>query len=209
VKKSPFRIIALVAVAAGMIFGARPFSTDDAGIVSPAGYEFEAGIDYRDASGALTLGFKHGLTGKMDLGVGFGYVALNPDEISNRFQPAEICLKYSFLPDLLAASMTFGFEANAYALNGILSRSRGKLSFNANLGAEASVPTVTYGVGLVYEVTGRLSAGVEAAGDRDGFNAWLVGGGYAAANWLTIDAGFAGDFDLGSKSLTFGIHNEF
>lgn len=191
------------------LFAARPFRVDDAGIVAAGGYELEGGIDYQDGEGLLSLGLTHGLTGKMAIGIGFGYAALIQEAITNRFQPAELCLKYSFLPDLFAASMTYGFEDNAYALNGILSRSWNNLSFNANIGAEVSPSTITYGLSLIYEVPSRLSLGMETTGDKNGFNAWLLGLDYALWDWLAMDAGFASDYDFEEKTVTFGFHTEF
>lgn len=81
---------------------ARPFATDDAGTVAPVGYELEPGYDFWEDEGAFGLGFKHGLTEKMDIGIGFGY-CLIPE--SNRdFSTAEICLKYGLISELFAVS---------------------------------------------------------------------------------------------------------
>jgi len=186
-------------------FGARPFGTDDAGTVSPAGYELELGYDLWSEIGTLGLGFKHGLTEKMDIGIGFGFNLVT--EPKNSFIPSELCLKYALLPDFLATSFTAEIGGSSYTLNGILTRCFGPVEFDANLGYITGDSSITYAGSIIYGI-GDIALGVEVLGDKE-TQSFLVGGRWTIKEGLMVDAGFTGDFDFEEKIATFGIHYEF
>ncbi|MGB9721943.1 MAG: hypothetical protein ACPL28_10760 [bacterium] len=186
-------------------FAARPFGTDDAGTVSPAGYELEIGYDFWKEMGAFGVGFKHGLTEKMDVGIGFGFNVLS--EPKKSFMPSELCLKYAIVPDLFATSFTTEIGANAYNLNGIITRCFGALEVDANIGYGTADSTITYAGAIIYSM-GNFTVGGEVSGDKENQD-WLVGGRYTIREGLMIDVGFTGDFEFEEKLVTLGLHYEF
>jgi hypothetical protein len=196
--------IAIIFVLVGLAFAARPFGTDDAGTVSPGAYELELGYDLWSEIGNLGLGFKHGLTDKMDIGIGFGFNLLT--EPKNSFTPSELCLKYVILPDFLATSFTAEIGGSSYALNCILTRCLGPVEFDANLGYLTGDSSITYSGAVIYSF-GNLALGGEVLGEKETQN-FLVGGRWTIKEGLMLDAGFTGDFDFEEKIATFGIHYE-
>ncbi|MGQ9664039.1 MAG: hypothetical protein ACUVQ3_02115 [bacterium] len=205
-KMVPKTIFMLFGAVLVMGYCARPFATDDAGTVPPVGYELEVGYDFWEEAGVLGLGFKHGITEKMDIGIGFGYNVV--DEPKNSFTDASLCLKYGLIPDLFAASITTNFGFSAYDLNGIISHSFAQVDANLNLGYSTQDSTITYSLMLGYNL-GRIGLGVEAMGDKDGMQNWLFGVKYNLLENIAIDAGFSSDFDFDEKSATAGLHYEF
>lgn len=193
------------------VFGARPFSTDDAGTVESGGCELEAGYDFGQDEGALGLGFKHGLTKKMDIGVGFGYTVVSEPE--HMFTPAEFCLKYALIPDLLAASFTNEFGSSAYDINTILTKVFEPVEFDVNLGYSAS-GDADDGM-MFYALAGilgfdKFDIGAEASGDSDGLQGWLAGGRYKLKDGINLDIGVSGGFDEDAVIMTtVGLHYEF
>lgn len=196
----------------GRIYAARPFATDDAGTVETGGYELEIGNDLWKEEGALGIGFKHGLTDRMDVGVGFGcsYLPKQPEG----FSCAELCLKFLLVPDMVAASITGGFGDASYSINGIFTKMFGPMEINVNLGYEATgIDTVqgtpTYAMALIFGL-GKSDIGAEFLGDREGLQNWLIGGRYKLLDGFMVDAGLSGGFNRGTENLaTFGLHYEF
>lgn len=189
-----------------VLYAARPFATDDAGTVAPSGYELEIGYDFWEDEGAFGLGFKHGLTEKMDIGVGFGYY-LVPEEIRD-FSNADFCLKYALIPDVFSASFTTSFGDYPFCLNGILTRFFGQTEINANLGYSIGDSTITYALATIYD-TDRFDVGMEASGDKNGLQNWLIGGRYRIFKGFAFDLGFSSDYKMELKTATLGIHYEF
>lgn len=190
------------------LYAARPFTIDDAGIVEVAGYELELGYDFWDEEGGLGLGFKHGLTEKMDIGVGFGY-CLIPQE-NRDFNSAEPCLKYAIIPELFATSFATSLGDYPFCLNGILTRTIGPIEVDANFGYATGDSTITYATALIYGL-GKIDFGIEALGDKEGLQnlQWQLGGRYRILDGFAVDAGFSSDFRLEAKTATFGLHYEF
>ncbi len=186
-------------------FGARPFGTDDAGTVSSGAYELELGYDLWSEIGTLGLGFKHGLTGKMDIGIGFGFNLVTVPK--NSFTPSELCLKYALLPDLFATSFTAEIGGSSYALNGILTRCFGPVEFDANFGYVTGDSSINYAGAIIYSI-GNLAIGGEVLGDKE-TQSFLIGGRWRMKEGLMVDAGFTGDLDFEEKIATFGLHYEF
>ncbi|MEO0216835.1 MAG: hypothetical protein ABIL70_04045 [candidate division WOR-3 bacterium] len=187
------------------LYGARPFGTDDAGTVSVGTYELELGYDLWEETGAFGLGFKHGLTEKMDIGIGFGFNVIS--EPKNSFVPAEFALKYSLVPDLFAASFTAEIGGSAYALNGILTRGFGPLELDVNLGYTTGDSSITYAEALIY-YAGSFAFGVESLGDKE-TRTWLAGGRYTIKDGFLVDVGYMSDFKFEKKLATIGLHYEF
>ncbi|MEO0122729.1 MAG: hypothetical protein ABIL69_01830 [candidate division WOR-3 bacterium] len=187
------------------LYGARPFGTDDAGTVAQNSYELEVGYDIWKEIGMFDLGFKHGLTEKMDIGIGFGFNIVS--EPKNSFVPAELAFKYSLVPDFLAASFVAEIGGSAYALNGILTRGFGPIELDANLGYTTGDSSITYAGAFIYSIE-KFAFGGEVLGDKKAQN-WLLGGRYTIKDGLMVDAGFASDFKFEAKTATFGVHYEF
>ncbi len=196
----------------GFGYGARPFATDDAGIVTQGMHELEAGIDFWSEEASLGLGFKHGLTDRMDIGVGLGRT-LAPEE-AVEFENAELGMKFSIIPDFVAFSVSGSFGHEEYFLNGIITRCFGPVEFDANLGYETDFTgdeegTVIYSLAAIFG-GGSYAFGAEASGDKDGLGYWLVGGRYSFIEGFAVDAGIAGGFeDDAATTATAGIHYEF
>jgi hypothetical protein len=186
-------------------FAARPFGTDDAGTVAAGAFEIESGYDLWDETGTAGVGFKHGVTEKMDIGIGFGFNVVS--EPKNSFLPSELCLKYAIVPDMIAASFAAEIGSSSYVLNGILTRCIGNLELDANLGYATGDSSVTYAGALIYSID-KLSFGAEVLGNKE-TQTWLAGARYMLSEGLTIDAGFTSDFDFEGKTATIGIHYEF
>jgi len=200
-----YRIATILGLTANL-YGARPFATDDAGTVPPAGYELEVGYDFWKDEGTFGIGFKHGLTEKMDIGIGFGYNLIT--EPKRCFSGSELCLKYSFIPDMVAASFVTGFNGSEYSLNGILTRGFGAIEADANLGYSTADSSITFGLAFIYGVK-RLDFGLEFFGNKNGLQNWLAGSRYRIVEDFAVDLGFFSDFEFESNSVTIGLHCEF
>lgn len=191
---------------------ARPFVTDDAGIVETGQFELECGVDFWSEQVLIASGFKHGLSERMDLGIGFNYT-LKP-EAEEGFSPAEIGLKFAVLPDFLAFSFSGDLGSTEYALSVISTYSFGVVVINANLGYEAVGITgqsgfLVYSFGLIAGID-KCCVGADLSGDENGLNFWLLGGNYQITDGMNLDCGISGGFEAGSgNSITTGIHYEF
>ncbi len=194
------------------LYGARPFNTDDAGTVSAGEYELEMGCDFWSDQASLGLGFKHGITERMDLGVGLGFDITPAGE--ERFSGAEFGWKFAIVPDLFSTSITATQGLSAYSLNGIITNCFGPAELDINLGYDATgiqeeAGSISFGIALQYGL-GLLDFGLETQGDKDGFQTWLGGVRYHIRDGLAIDVGIFGSFndDL-FGSATAGLHYEF
>ncbi|MFP4164189.1 MAG: hypothetical protein ACLFQB_11515 [Chitinispirillaceae bacterium] len=208
------RSIMTAAVVGFLVFqakAARPFTVDDAGTVSKEGFEVEVASNYWGDAFDGGIGLKHGLTDRMDFGIGFGYTAL--PETDAQHSPLEIGMKYALVPDMLAASLGASLGDPGYAVNLVASRPLGAASLHLNLGLEtmSSVDqrAVTYGIAASFE-TGRVTSGFEIAGADDSIDWWQIGAQVSVLEWLAVDGGLGGDFkkDI-SMTATSGIWMEF
>jgi hypothetical protein len=181
---------------------ARPFTVDDAGTVESGIFELEAACDYWKNSAVATIGLKHGITERMDLGIGIGYIPAPSDE--KKFTGADVGLKFALIPDLFSVSFGATFGEPAYNITAIMSKSFGSVNIDLNLGyeAEASVKDADlfYGAAIVYEFK-RLGAGVEFSGTEEKIDWWQIGARFAITDWMKFDAGIGGDFNQ-NPSLT-------
>lgn len=194
------------------LYAARPFATDDAGTVEQSMHELEFGCDFWSHEAALGLGFKHGLTDRMDLGIGTECIIM--PEQDNGFESAELSLKFALIPNVFAASLTGSFGEAAYILNGVVTQGLGPLEIDGNFGYETTGIAggdgiVIYGLAVIINA-GPYAFGVEGTGDKDGLHSWLVGGRYALVEGFAADFGIAGGFNEDAPmNATAGIHYEF
>ena len=209
-------IVGLGVVRAGIVEAARPFSTDDAGTVEIGKFELEFGYEHCDLvgtgqSGLCCLGFKHGLTEQMDIGLGLTHTFV-PQQ-AEALSPASISLKFAVLRDLLAISFSHELGGSSYALNSALTREFGQVEVDINLGYSATgnsnLPgSISYGIALIYGFE-KVDVGCETSGDKDGLQNWLVGARYRIREGLAVDLGYSGDRTGESKIGTVGLHYEF
>ena len=205
-------IVGSLILCVGWLYGARPFATDDAGTVEQSIHELEFGVDFWSEEAALELSFKHGLTDRLDLGLGFSYI-IAPEE-NEGFENAEFGVKFALIPDVFSASLAGTFGDAAYTINCIVTQGLGPLEFDGNIGFETSgiggeKGVVIYALALIFDAT-PFALGVESAGDKDGLQIWLAGGRYTLHDGLAVDAGIAGNFKGDANlSATIGIHYEF
>lgn len=150
-------------------WAARPFATDDAGTVAPGTFETELGSESWSDKGTFSLGLKHGLTERMDLGISAGWAAW--PEAERRFENAELSAKYALVPELLSMSFATALGTSEYSLNGILSKGFGDLGVNPNC------------------ALGSLSLGAEVRGDQRAAQDWKVGGQLRPVESFAIDLG--------------------
>ncbi len=188
-----------------LAFGARPFGTDDAGIVPGGNYELEIGYDFWKQAGTIVPCFKHGLTGKMDLAIGFGYNIVT--EPKNTFLPAGVCLKYGIITDLIAVSFATELKELSYTITGIATRTFEPIEFNFNFGYSTGNSSIIY-AGCLKFLSGRFAPGIEIIGNKE-TQTWLAGFSCTLIEGLAIDAGFSSNFEFEEKFLTAGIHYEF
>ncbi|OGC41905.1 hypothetical protein A2Y85_01055 [candidate division WOR-3 bacterium RBG_13_43_14] len=203
----------LIILVTGLAYAARPFFTDDAGTVEAGIHELEFGLDYWPDNSAVSVSFKHGLTNRMDIGIGFGHI-FEPDEI-NGFTSLEIGLKYVLLTDLLAASVVVNPGDPSYVFNGILSHGFGPFCINLNTGYTVTTmpddnSSIIYALGILYDFP-RFTVGLEASGNDDNLDTWQIGGNICLIPALRFDLGLSGGFeDIGDSMLmTGGLHYEF
>jgi len=88
------------------LFAARPLTTDDAWTVEKGQFQLESGFDAtrqdnhdRELSPSLTLSY--GLSERMDLGAGWGYLFIHPKEgkKENGLSDTEVKLKYRWIDE--------------------------------------------------------------------------------------------------------------
>jgi hypothetical protein len=177
-------------------FAARPFAVDDAGIVSYNRFEIEIGLNHWKDCMDGGVEIKHGITNRMDIGAGFGYVAVPKSE--SHISPMGVGFKYEVIPDLLSASFGAAFNDPAWAVNFILSQPFNEhFTFHTNLGMEvesfSTSGLLTYGILSTFQIT-KITVGVEVLGSHKKINAWQVGAQLAITDWLAFDVGISGNF---------------
>ncbi len=198
------------------LFAAHPLATDDAATVPVQGFELEIGYDNcipelgeRTRTGCFSL--KHGVSERVDIGIAIPY-AIEP-QLQERFGNALWGLKFNLLKDLFAVTVTNEMGGKHYLVNGILSRSYGRISGHFNAGYQTSGDPDIAGAALyrlagVYEFE-RIDVVGEASHDDGEFIEWLGGLRYKMGKigFFSLAAGrtWRGDGDKAS----FGFHTEF
>lgn len=211
-------VVCLLMICSAKGWAARPFSTDDAGTVEKGKFELESGYEYSDVaaegqSGLCCLGFKHGVTEKMDIGIGFAYTFL--PQVAEGLSPASISFKFAVLKDLLAVSFAQELGNSAYSLNCALTKEFGPVEMDVNLGYAATATSdtpgsITYGAALIYDFERyNINLGCEFLGNKDRFQDWLIGVRWKILEGLAVDLAYNGDFQGDKKKVTTGLHYEF
>jgi hypothetical protein len=203
------RISLVATLAAGSLFAARPFTTDDAGTVTPSGFELELRTDVWQDDAIFGMSLKYGLTNRIDVGVNLGYTML-PDS-ADGFENAEIGFKFAILPELFSTSFTTIIGDLDYVLYGIVTRAFGPLEIDMNCGFMTTGlggvdGDLMYGLAVIYNMD-KFTVGVEAAGDQNAVQTWLAGIRYFIFHSMSIDGGITGSFQEERDILiTAGIH---
>ena len=189
------RIALTTLLLATAIHAARPFATDDAGIVSAGSFELETAADYWSDNATFGFCLKHGITDRMDLGVSAGRVMYPRDERS--FSPVELGIKFGLVPDLLSISFAGSFSDASYGVNLIASKEIKALSLHANMGYSAIGATndadFTWGAASRVNI-GRVSPGIELCGTHEVVSWCQAGLQCSICDWCSIDAGIGSDF---------------
>lgn len=158
-KRAAIYLALSVVLAVAPIYGARPLSTDDAGTVERGMFETELSLDFcqhRPDGTSQTPGIsvKHGLTGRMDLGLGFSH-GTDKDADGNTvgwgMSPLEFGFKMALLKEhqtLPDISLSAGCETGGgeYGLNLILSREYGDFGLHCNLGYNSPGEAMVKGI---------------------------------------------------------------
>jgi cobalt/nickel transport protein len=105
-RKILFLILTFLLLFSTPVFAARPLTTDDAWTVEKGKFQLEAGFDAsrqdnhdEEYNPAMTL--TYGLLERMDVGIGSGYLFLNPKEgeHENGFADTDLKVKYRLIDD--------------------------------------------------------------------------------------------------------------
>ena len=200
-------IIMLLSSISNPLFPAHPYHTDDPGVTEKNKYELEMAVDYWQNSATPGFVFKHGLTDKMELDIPIYYTALPKEE--RGIAPLQLYAKFSFIPEVVAATITCIPGDKTFMINGIVSKSFGLFRFIGNLGGSmvgnsndadlifCSSSTFTFG---------KFEAGSEISGTQEGLNWWQIGSRFYFTDWFSLDAGFGGDFAKpGDNTITTGL----
>lgn len=202
----------ILLVNVSLLHSARPFTIDDAGTVTTTFYELEIGSEFWDEQLLFNLGFKHGLTDLMDIGIGFDYT-VQPEDIDG-FSPYELGFKFVLLPEHIAVSITGNPGEVSYNLTGIVTYYFRQFEVDINLGyAATGIQGLTgdfvYGTAFIIDLN-PISIGAEVSGLGGEINDWLFGGRYYLLEGLAIDCGISGSFETESDNIALvGLHYEF
>lgn len=150
-KKMLLFLAFIIAAAGAPLYAARPLSTDDAGTVEKGRFETEISFNHCQSRPEGTgkspaISIKHGLTDRMDIGLGFSHSTEKDDDgntVGWGMSPLEVGFKLALLkerPTLPDISVSAGLETGSagYGINLILSRGYGNLGLHYNLGYNAS-----------------------------------------------------------------------
>ena len=189
------RIAFWLLLCSGAGFAFRPFITDDAGTVVPSTFELETSADYWHDKAAFGLCLKHGVTQRMDIGVSFGKCML-PEDASG-YDPAELSIKFNFIPDRLSASFGGSFGDPCYSALLIYSQPIALFSLHANLGYSAigadKEGFLTYALAWIAEI-GRCAFGPEFGGTHESVDWWQAGCQVGITDWCAVDVALGGNF---------------
>lgn len=201
---------------AGTTFAAYPLATDDAGTVTVAEYELEAGYDNcRDENERINtacgVSFKTGITEKLDIGLSFPY-QVDPDQDENLGE-ASLSIKFALVKDMAAVTFTNEFGAKGYFVNAIYTKEFPIATCNLNAGylssGDESVRGAgSYGVSLEFPVHAFDIVG-EVQGQEGGTGSALAGLRYRVSQPFFVATGVSKSFKTDENTLTAGLHIEF
>jgi hypothetical protein len=190
---------------ASNLYGALPFGTDDVPTVEMGAHELEVEYGFeREEEGIVSLSFGHGLTKRMDFGIGFEYL-FGKDSV---FTSPNFSFKYNLLPELISISFSGRFNQSPYSIDGIITETFGSFEFDGNCGYSAKDTTITYGIAGIYGV-GKFNIGIEFLGNKNGFVNWVLGGRYGFLQGISVSFGVSKEIDYESAEGKIGIHYEF
>jgi len=219
-----------------LVYSARPLSVDDAGTVDLGTYETEVCIGYledkeKNGETEISLGIKHGLSERMDMGVFLPYMMTSPKEENGEIGmgDAELAAKFNLLKEgerTPGFSVTFriimdtgeenkgiGSGEMDYHFNSILSKELQFITLHGNLGYTAKAKTASFGVALEYPARESLNLVAELTGENkaDSPIEGLIGTNFSVRKNLTLDFGIGtGLNDYGSRlNLTGGLTLRF
>jgi hypothetical protein len=178
-------------------------------------YELEAGYLTVGIEGLSTnsfaVSFKHGLTGRMDIGFSLPYErAESSNEIIGA---AAMGVKFQLVPDMVAVTLSNELGSAEYALNGIFTRDIGLVTVHLNAGYAAVgegpvVQTGTYAVAVERSFS-RFNVAAELFSPETGVAEYTVTVRYTLFNELVVDLGYGGGFSGDERSFTVGTHCVF
>jgi hypothetical protein len=189
------------------VFSTRPFTVDDAATVPLNNFEIEIASDYWSKKTSFGQTLKHGITGRMDLGLTMGYTFL--PQIDREVSPFEIGVKYVFVPDLLSGTINYIIPDANWAANIIISKPIAFIMLHSNIGFEAipheDFAQLTWGIASTV-TTGRFTSGIELSGSHERIASWLAGTQVFIFKWLAVDIGITSQFrDIEDFTLTSGF----
>jgi len=217
--KEKIGFIFLLLLVPSAVFGGRPLSTDDAGVVDRGSYEVELGYDFlndnTDAeSRSMELSIKHGITEKFDLGIGIPY-DIEPD---NGIDNVELAMKFAlFNLKSSAGSFVLNYEpgTSEYTAVGILTMETGPVVLHINLGytvldSDEEEGLVSYAVAVESPVNDKITLVAEVTGElEDGASESpveaLLGLSFRAFDAMAFDFGIGGGLNERSSEIRFTL----
>ncbi len=205
-----------VSLVGSVLFAAHPLSTDDIGIMDKADCELEVGYDNCKSGDELRnhscgISLKHGITGKMDIGVSFPYrIKPKPAE---QFGTATIGFKFLLIRDIFAFSINNELGSKEYFINGILSREILPIILHFNFGYlaggdEKVQGEIIYSSAFEYPLK-KIDLVGETVGGKTGLQNWLFGLRYKIGVVSTLNFAYANGFKDTDEKIAFGFHKEF
>lgn len=209
--KSIYNCTLLIGLFSSLSSAGIPFIIDDAGTIEKTGFEIESSAGFWKDHGDATIGIKHGLTEKMDIGTSFGYTFAPEEDAA--VNPLELSMKYAFIPEYLAGSISGTLGETSFTANLIGTYSIKFIHLNVNAGLEADggidSALFKYGASVLFNAS-RLTTGLEIAGDNEELNWWQIGASIEVIGWLAIAAGLGGGFENKDQlSATAGLTFSF
>lgn len=209
-------LISILLVYSIKSYGARPLTTDDAGIVEKGKYEFESGIDIskqddNPTEQIISPSFKYGLTERVDFGFSFPY-KLRP-KVTEKLGACSMGAKFSIIQDKVSFTITNELGSKEYSLNGIYSLHLKELDIHFNLGYTTTADENEEGetnYSFAFEKAfpdKKIDIVGEILGGK-GLTDYLLGLRYHLPE-IDLDFAYGNGFKENNKKITFGIHYEF
>ncbi len=193
------------------LYGARPLSTDDAGIVEENTYELETGFNFfkqlnNSIERSIDYSLKYGISDRIDIGFAFSQEI---PQISH-FSSVEFSVKFlfykskSFFPDVALSVSTVPGDSN-YTLNLIASKEVKNFMFHLNIGYSvdpiAANNVVNYSIALEYSLSEKVNIVSEICMEetinmieKEVVN-YLIGVTYQLNENIILDTGFMIDIN--------------
>jgi hypothetical protein len=188
--------------------------TEDVGTNEPGKFQFSAVPEFwkKKSKTGFEPGveLRHGITDRMDLGVGAGYSLMPKSE--KGASGFEFTPKFMLIPDIFAAIFAVSFGDPVYEGYLVLGHAFGPIAINANLGyvAEAGIKDIDipFLMSVSYQHE-RFEIGPEFGIDSDGNKSWNLATRVLPFDWLAWVTAIGGDFKKRSFTIQFGIDMVF